>query len=139
MAAKLKVVKNTHLAHLDRALGALEIILNEDGSDVHQINQQLKFVEEKYSMVVSASNSFINKLSGENDDLVKELDDMDKLQETIIKLKYQAEVRLGEKNPPTPAPGNADNQATDATLHYAESETFATLKKRQLWNFFSPI
>ena len=25
------------------------------------------------------------------------------------------------------------------TVHYAESETFATLKKRQLWNFFSPI
>ena len=24
-------------------------------------------------------------------------------------------------------------------MHYAESETFATLKKRQLWNFFSAL
>ena len=33
----------------------------------------------------------------------------------------------------------SDEMETIPSLHYAESETFATLKKRQLWKFFSPI
>ena len=48
MAAKLKTLKNTHVMFLERALGALEVVLGEESSTQNVINQHLEMVETKY-------------------------------------------------------------------------------------------
>ena len=117
MAAKLKIAKATHLSMLNRALEAFEVVLHEENVAEHVINQHLEMVEMKYSSVVTASDSYMNKLSGENPEFVQEIEDMDKLQNEIIRVKHNAKLRLKEKEvPATPAAGIAENQTTDVTL-----------------------
>ena len=115
MAAKLKVVKQTHVSTLNRALEALEVVLHEETPAEHVVNQHLEIVETKYSSVVTASDNYMNKLSGENPELIQEIEDMDKLQTEIIRVKHNAKLRLKEKEVPG-TNSNAENQATDATL-----------------------
>ena len=57
MAAKLKVVKQTHVSTLNRALEALEVVLHEETPAEHVVNQHLEIVETKYSSVVTASDN----------------------------------------------------------------------------------
>ena len=63
MAAKLKTLKNTHVMFLERALGALEVVLGEESPGQHIINQHLEMMETQYSSVVTASDNFLSKLS----------------------------------------------------------------------------
>ena len=115
MAAKLKIAKETHLSMLNRALEAFEVVLNEEAPAEYIINQHLELIEKKYSTVMTASENFMNKLSGENPEFVKEIEDMDKLQNEIIRIKHNGKQRLQQKEVQT-ATGTTDNQALSATL-----------------------
>ena len=57
----------------------------------------------------------MNKLSGENPELVQEIEDMDKLQNEIVRIKHNAKSRLKEKEVPV-STGTSDGHATDAKL-----------------------
>ena len=115
MAAKLKLAKETHLSMLNRALEAFEVALNEENLAEHVINQHLEMVERKYSTVLTASENFMNKLSGENPEFIQEIEDMDKLQNEIIRVKHNAKLRLKQKEVQL-ATGSTENQALSATL-----------------------
>ena len=119
MAAKLKIVKETHVSMLNRELEALEVVLHEETPPEHVINQHLEMIESQYSTVVTASDNFMNKLSGENPELLQEIEEMYKLKKEIVRVKHDAKTRLKEKEVPATA-GTTDNQTTNVTLGLME-------------------
>ena len=117
MAAKLKKIKDTHVVLLDRALESLEQVLNAETPDKRSISLYLKKIEEKYTLVQNGSDAYMNKLGADNEDLEREIHAMDKLQDKILEVRFNAETILKEKEvPATPAAGIAENQTTDVTL-----------------------
>ena len=111
MAAKLKTIKNIHLTHVSRVFNQLEAVLSEDEPDISKMKKYLKMLDEKYAKVLKDSEDLQEELTEPNE-IEKEINDMDTLEDKIINVKHKAEEFLEDKD----VAGIKGNDALNATL-----------------------
>ena len=102
MAKKLKLTKNAHLMHVNKAMNSLNEALVAEPPDKDAISIHLEGVEQKYAVVVADSNKLQDLLT-EDDEITRELDEMDALEDKVIALRFKAQRSLKENVPNTEA------------------------------------
>ena len=95
MAKKLKLSKNAHLMHVNKAMNSLNEALIQEKPDKNAIGIYLEGVEQKYAAVV-ADSAKLQDLLTEDDEITKEFDDMDALEDKVIALRFNAQRFLKE-------------------------------------------
>ena len=90
--AKLKVLMRSHKGHLGRALKSLEEELNDDqgkGVDPTNVTKYLESVDLKFQKVEEDSNKLLEEYENE-DEIEKEVTELDTLQERVTNVKVRA-------------------------------------------------
>ena len=110
MSKKLKQTKNAHVMHLNAAMNSLNEALGAETPDKKTVSKYLDMVEQKYATVVSDSAKLQEALN-EDEELTKELDEMNVLEDKVIDLRSDAQhfLKENERNPEVAA-------ASDNTL-----------------------
>ena len=75
MAKKLKLIKNTHLLHVNTAMNSLNDALGQENPDVTTVKRYLKSVEDHYDTVENDSAQMQELLTADAE-ITKELEDI---------------------------------------------------------------
>ena len=90
--AKLNVLKRTHQSHLGRAINSLEEELNDEnghGVDPTSLRKYVESVDLKFQKVEEDSNKLLEAYKTE-DEIEKEITELDSLQEKVTNVKVRA-------------------------------------------------
>ena len=96
---KLKATKTVHLTHLNRARNKLDGILRETTIDENGIKKYMNMIDEKYAKVLADSEKLQDAYTDDQIDLLEiEINDMDRLADDILDIKFRAEQLLIKKD-----------------------------------------
>ena len=96
---KLKATKTVHLTHLNRARNKLDGILRETTIDENGIKKYMNMIDEKYAKVLADSEKLQDAYTDDQINLLEiEINDMDKLADEILDIKFRAEQLLIKKD-----------------------------------------
>ena len=94
MAEKIKILKRAHLGHLGRAINSLEAALvSKDGVNPTTVTKYLESVNIKFQKVQEDSNNLLEEFT-EQEEIDKEVENLDELQDKVIDVKTRAEATL---------------------------------------------
>ena len=115
MAKKLRLTKNAHVMHVNAAMNSLNEALGAETPDKKTVSKYLDMVEQKYATVVSDSVKLQEALT-EDEELTKELDEMNVLEDKVIDLRSDAQLILKENVQNTEGAGAAAASNDTSTL-----------------------
>ena len=88
-ARKLKITKNAHVMHVNTAINSLNDTLGGENPIVETVKRYLESVELKYNVIISDSEKIQEVLTDE-EDITKEIDEMNTLEERVIEIRCRA-------------------------------------------------
>ena len=92
-ARKLKITKNAHVMHVNTAINSLNDTLGGENPIVETVKRYLESVELKYNVIISDSEK-IQEVLTEEEDITKEIDEMNTLEERVIEIRCRAKTFL---------------------------------------------